>query len=149
MRTLYSVAGSIFTFDQLTKWFAVWLLKPKGSIPVLSSFLQLSFVENTGIAFGLFQSHPEVLTFLITVSILGLFICARFFMGKPLLHRIAYGFILGGAVGNWFDRICFGHVTDFLDVRIEPFFRWPVFNLADSFITVGVVLFIWFALRGR
>jgi len=144
MRTLYSVAGIVLLLDQLTKFMALWFLKPITNIQILPNIFHLSFVENTGIAFGLFQGHPEILTLLITVSVLCLFICARFFVNQPLSHKLAYSFILGGSFGNWVDRIRFEHVIDFLDFRI-----WPVFNIADSFITMGVIFFVWFALRGR
>ena len=144
MRTLYSVAGIVLLLDQLTKFMALWFLKPITSIQILPNIFHLSFVENTGIAFGLFQGHPEILTLLITVSVLCLFICARFFVNQPLSHKLAYSFILGGSFGNWVDRIRFEHVIDFLDFRI-----WPVFNIADSFITMGVIFFVWFALKGR
>ena len=144
MRTLYSVAGIVLLCDQVTKFLAVWRLKPAKMIPVLPNVFHLSFVENTGIAFGLFQNRAQGLTFVITISVLCLLAASVFFKAKPLPHRLAYGFILGGAAGNWMDRIRFQYVIDFLDFRI-----WPVFNVADSFITIGVVLFIWFALRGR
>ncbi len=144
MRTLYSVAGVVLLLDQLTKLMAVRFLKPLTSVSILPNVFHLSFVENTGIAFGLFQGHPEILTSLITASVLGLLLCAYFFKDQTLPHRLAYGFILGGAIGNWVDRLRFERVIDFLDFRI-----WPVFNIADSFITIGVILFIWFALRGR
>ena len=66
------------------------------------------------------------------------------FMRERGVAGFAIGFILGGAIGNLTDRIRFGYVVDFLDFRI-----WPVFNLADSFITIGVCLFLWLAFRGR
>ena len=144
MRTLYCVAGIVLFCDQLTKFLAVRFLKPLTSVPIIPHVFHLSFVENTGIAFGLFQSHPEALTILIAASVLCLLICTRFFVNQPLSHQLAYGFILGGSIGNWIDRVRFEHVIDFLDFRI-----WPVFNIADSFITIGVALFVWFALRGR
>ena len=144
MLTPYRVAGITLFCDQLTKFLALRFLKPAASFPIFQNVFHLSFVENNGIAFGLFQGHPQVLTVVITASILCLLVCARFFSNQPQSHRLAYGFILGGSVGNWIDRIRFGHVIDFLDFRI-----WPVFNIADSFITIGVILFLWFALRGR
>ena len=144
MRTLYCVAGIVLLSDQLTKLLAVLFLKPLTSIPILPNIFHLSFVENTGIAFGFFQGHSGFLTVLITVSVLGLLICSVFFKNQSLPHRLAYGFILGGALGNLIDRLRLEHVIDFLDFRI-----WPVFNIADSFITIGVMLFIWFAVRGR
>ena len=144
MRTLYSVAGAVFLFDQITKFLALSFLKPRASIPLFQNIFHLSFVENTGIAFGLFQDHPEFWAWIITVSIVCLLVGSWFFRNQSLSKQLAFGFILGGAIGNWVDRIRFNHVIDFLDFRI-----WPVFNIADSFITIGVVFFVWFALRGR
>lgn len=144
MPTLYGIAGIIFLFDQLTKFLAVWFLKPKTSIPILPRVFHLSFVENPGIAFGLFQDRPEFWAYLITASVLCLLVASLFFRNRPFKRRLAFGFILGGAIGNWMDRIRLNHVIDFLDFRI-----WPVFNVADSFITIGVFLFVWFALSER
>ena len=144
MRTLYSVAGLIVLLDQITKYFAISYLKPRLSVPVIPGIFHLSFVENSGIAFGLFQNRPEFWTTFITLSVLVLLIVSWFFKSQPLSSRISFAFILGGALGNCVDRIRFAGVIDFLDFRI-----WPVFNLADSFITIGVIVFIWFTLKTR
>jgi signal peptidase II len=137
MRIISLIALGIFTFDQGTKWLAVEYLTPLGSAPLISDIFHLSFVKNTGIAFGLFQGNPGILTVLITVSVLVLLVGAFWFRHKPIVEKIAYSFILGGALGNWADRVRFNYVVDFLDFRV-----WPVFNFADSFITIGVTLFI-------
>ena len=137
-------AALILALDQLTKWWVLEYLAPKGSLPVIPQVFSLTFVENTGIAFGWFQGHPGVLTVLITVSVFTLLVCTRFFATELPVRRVAYGFILGGALGNWIDRLRVGYVIDFLDFKI-----WPVFNVSDSFITIGVFLFIWLALKGR
>lgn len=144
MRTLYSVAGIALLVDQLTKFLAISFVKPLGNIPIVPNVFSLSFVENSGIAFGLFQGHPEFWTLMITASVLCLLIGSWFFRHQSLSHQLAFGFILGGAIGNWIDRIHFEGVIDFLNFHI-----WPVFNIADSFITIGVLLFIWFGLRAR
>lgn len=144
MRTLYNVAGIVLLFDQLTKFWAVSFLKPRVSVPVFPNVFNLTFVENTGIAFGLFQGHPGLWTLVITASILCLFVGSWFFRNQSLARRLAFGFVLGGAIGNWMDRIRFEHVIDFLDFHI-----WPVFNIADSFITIGVILLIGLSLRVR
>ena len=143
MRTLYRVAGIVLLCDQLTKFLAVSYLKPLGGISVVPNIFHLSYVENTGIAFGFFQGHPEFWTLVISISVLCLLVGTRFFSGQSFSRKLAYGLILGGAVGNWIDRVSHQHVIDFLD-----FYIWPVFNVADSCITIGVLLFIWFALRG-
>ena len=144
MPVILIVSALIVLFDQVTKFLAFQFLKPIEYIPIIPNIVHLSYVQNTGIAFGLFQNHPEIWSILISVSVLFLFIGTGFFVNQPLSRKIAYGFILGGAVGNWIDRIRLHYVVDFLDFRV-----WPVFNIADSFITISVVIFIWYALRGR
>ena len=144
MRVFFSTAAVVLALDQFTKYAAVWWLKPHGSIPVIPGIFHLSFVENTGIAFGLFRGHPEILSFVIAGSVLCLLIGSWFLRHQKWAERIAYGFIVGGAAGNLIDRIRFHHVIDFIDFRI-----WPVFNFADSFITIGVCLFVYFSWRSR
>jgi signal peptidase II len=141
---LFSAALLVLAFDQITKAFAIQYLRPGASVAVILNFFHLTFVENSGIAFGLFERHPGWLTVVITISVAVLFVYAWFFSKKSTAEQLAYGFILGGAFGNWVDRLRFQNVIDFLDFRI-----WPVFNLADTFITIGVVLFVWFALKGK
>ena len=144
MYAILSIAALVILFDQATKFLAVEFLRPIQHTPVIPNIFHLSYVQNTGIAFGLFQNYPAAWSIIITLSICLLLIGIRFFVREPFIKRMAYGFILGGAVGNWIDRIRLHYVIDFLDFRI-----WPVFNVADSFITMGVIFFIWFALRGR
>ena len=144
MRTLYSVAGFVVLLDQATKSLAISYLKPRFSVPIIPDVFHLSFVENTGIAFGLFQRHPGFWTVMIALSVIVLLIVSWFFRTQLLSRKLAFAFILGGAIGNCIDRIRFEHVIDFLDFRI-----WPIFNLADSSITIGVLLFVWFTLRGH
>ena len=136
------VALSVLVLDQLTKWLALEFLAAEGSIAVIPNVFHLSFVENTGIAFGFFQGHPAFFTHVITVSVVVLLIASRWFVLQPRSRQIAFGLILGGAVGNWIDRLRYEHVIDFIDFRI-----WPVFNIADSGITVGVLMFVWFMLK--
>jgi signal peptidase II len=144
MRALFSIAALVLVFDQFTKYVALSWLKPQGSVPVVPGVFHLSFVENAGIAFGFFQGHSEILSIVIMVSVLCLLGGSWFLRYQKWADRMAYSFILGGAAGNLMDRIRFQHVIDFIDFRI-----WPVFNVADSFITIGVCLFIYFSLRGR
>ena len=144
MRALFSVSAIVLLVDQVTKYLALWWLKPKGSVAIFPGIFHLSFVENTGIAFGFFQGHPEILSYVILASVLCLLCGSWFLRNHRRPAQVAYAFILGGAAGNLIDRIRFHHVVDFLDFRV-----WPVFNMADSFITIGVCLFIYFALRGR
>jgi signal peptidase II len=131
-----SVFFAVLLADQITKFLALRYLHESGTIAVIPSVFHLTLVYNTGIAFGVFREHPTLLLILITCSLVFLF-----FWGwhKPDLtpaQRLSMALILSGALGNWIDRVRFGAVIDFLDFRI-----WPVFNVADSAITIGVTLF--------
>lgn len=130
--------------DQLTKWLVRSSLSPAQSLPILPGILHLTYVHNTGAAFSLFQGQAKTLT-IVSVAVAAWLITE---LRRPRLHQHAgmtpwaLALILGGAVGNLIDRIRFGHVIDFLDVRV-----WPVFNLADSAITIGVAWLIWDTMR--
>jgi len=134
---LGAVAGAAFGADQLTKQIVSSALPLGDETQVLGPF-SIHHVQNSGIAFGLFASATSaviVLTGIAVVWMLAFF--ARSAQRHPILP-VALGFVLGGSVSNLVDRIRLGHVTDFLDLRY-----WPAFNLADSFIVVGVaILFV-------
>ena len=135
---LYWAALLLVAADQVSKQLILIFLTLGESLPVLPDIFHLTTVHNTGIAFGLFQKNPHLLTLLIGICVLLLLVFSRRVVRESLLERLAYGLILGGALGNLIDRVRFGWVIDFLDFRI-----WPVFNLADSGITIGVILFAW------
>ena len=138
------LAGLVFLLDQLTKALALSSLIPGTSRPVLPSVFHLTLVENQGIAFGLFQGFDTLLFWAIAASI-GILIFLGFRSDSAeRTNAWGIGFILGGALGNWVDRIRVGAVIDFLDFRI-----WPVFNFADTAITVGVGLFRLKLLKAR
>lgn len=122
---------SVLILDQITKMLTLKFLLPKGSIDILP-FFSLTYVENTGSAFGLFQNAN---LFLLVVSLLVLFLMIKWRKDILALGNLAkYGYLMifAGALGNIYDRIVLGHVVDFLDFHV-----WPVFNVADSAICVG------------
>ena len=127
----------VLAADRWTKHLALTHLSHETSVPVLPGIFHFTLVENTGIAFGLFQQHSGVLFLAITVCVIALLYFSGSNHSSSLGQKVAYGLILGGAIGNWFDRVTVGHVIDFLDFRI-----WPVFNIADSCISVGVALYL-------
>ncbi len=131
------LASLIFFVDQLTKQIAQNSLTLGRSHPVFPNIFHLTLIENEGIAFGLFQDFGKVLFFVITLSIIALIVLG--FRSDPFRFKtqIGMGLVLGGALGNWMDRIRAGAVIDFLDFRF-----WPVFNLADVAISVGVGIFL-------
>ncbi len=134
----------VFLMDQLTKRLILSHFSTGMSVAVIRNVFHLTLVENTGIAFGFFQRHPNLLFLVITLSVITLGVLAFSFGKKNVWKQIAFGLILGGAIGNWLDRFRFGHVVDFLDFRI-----WPVFNVADASITIGVALFLLMSLTWK
>ena len=120
--------------DQATKRLALEFLSRVPTVPVLPGIFHLTLVRNSGVAFGLFQGHGLWITLGTLLVLAGLFRTALRPGGAKWIS-LCLALILGGAISNLIDRMRFGGVIDFLDFRI-----WPVFNLADSCITVGAAL---------
>jgi len=130
--------------DQGTKLIVSRTMPLNHSIPVIENFFNLTHIRNTGAAFGFLAGGNRILrsSFLIIFSILAMgFIVTllRRLPDRETTLNTALTFILGGASGNLIDRLLYGEVIDFLDFYLSSF-RWPAFNFADSFITVGVIL---------
>jgi signal peptidase II len=135
------VIALVFALDQISKAWVRNHLISGGSIPA-EGFIRITHVANTGSAFGLF---PNQTTLLMLGSVLGIGIILLFYRKQPIPGvwlRASLGLQLGGAAGNLADRITLGSVTDFIDVG-----AWPIFNLADSSIMLGIGIFTWFLLR--
>ena len=132
----YALVGSVVFIDQVSKFLALQCLSPQDSVSLIPKVLDLTLVRNPGVAFGLFSGYAPVLFTVITVSLIFLFLIANRTQGTSAADRWALSLILGGAIGNWIDRLRFAAVIDFIDFRI-----WPVFNLADTAITIGVALY--------
>jgi signal peptidase II len=145
--------AAIVILDQLTKAIVDRTMPLGYSIPLIDGFFNLTYVRNTGAAFGIFAGSHEAfrLPFLVLVSVIAIgFILV---MLKRLRNdatgiAIALAFILGGAIGNLIDRIIYGEVIDFLDVYWSNY-HWPAFNVADSFITIGVAITLFYLVRAK
>lgn len=133
----YGIVAVVILLDQLTKFVAVTSLGLYQTHPILENIFHFTLVHNKGVAFGMFRDHPEILTGMISVSLILLLVWAHKSIESRKLTRWAMALIIGGAFGNWIDRVRVGAVIDFLDFRV-----WPVFNLADCAISVGVGLYI-------
>lgn len=140
------VSLAILVLDQWTKWLVEIHLGTYASVEVIPGLLNFTHVRNTGVAFGLFPSGGDALgTWILTIlGLAALAFVAYYFWIAELSDRMllaALGLILGGAVGNLADRIASGAVTDFVDFYFGTY-HWHTFNVADSAITIGIVLMI-------
>ena len=113
-----------------------------GSISIINNFLNLTYVENTGAAWSIFDNNRYIVLVLSCMIIIG--IIYYIFKEKPskIISRIAYSLVLGGALGNFINRLYYGYVIDFIDVKFFGY-NYPIFNMADIFIVVGVILLIY------
>jgi signal peptidase II len=136
---LVAIATAALAADQLTKRIVTQHIALDDAVKVFGPF-SIHHVQNSGIAFGLFASATPIVTVLTGIAVAWMLVFfARSGSRHPVLP-VALGLLIGGSVSNLLDRVRLGHVTDFLDFR-----WWPAFNLADSFIVVGVaILFLTF-----
>jgi signal peptidase II len=147
LRTFLIAFGISLPLDIISKIAIDRSLTYADRIPVIEGFFYLTHVRNQGAAFGLFADGDPVirLTFFIGISVVAIGIILSFFRQLApgdRLSALALGLILGGAVGNLSDRVLRKEVVDFLHVKLWAGFSWPDFNLADSFIVVGVAILI-------
>lgn len=131
---------AIILFDRISKIWASNTLQQIETIPIWQDVFHLTYRTNTGAAFSILREHTEILAILSFVLSLGLIIYLVRSRRRESFHlgHLGLSFIIGGAIGNGIDRLIYRYVVDMLDFRLINF---AVFNLADSFITVGVILF--------
>ncbi|MFC1807829.1 signal peptidase II [Candidatus Omnitrophota bacterium] len=128
----------LVSLDQISKVLIFKNISLGSSIPILKNILHITPTLNTGIAFGLFQGDNNLILIALSSATIAFIIYLLF--TKTTGHRLfslSLYLILSGAIGNLIDRIFYGHVLDFIDLRV-----WPVFNIADSCITIGACLVI-------
>ena len=133
----------IFLFDRLSKIYVIFLDNNFFGSEIFSSkFLNISLIWNEGIAFGLLSFNEKIFYNLLTFIILVIILIIFFMVLKSYgLKKYSLLMILGGALGNVYDRIFYGAVPDFIDFHIGNF-HWFIFNVADIFITLGVIFMI-------
>jgi signal peptidase II len=141
------VAATVVVLDQVTKALAVAFLEGEPSIPLIGELLQLTFVRNPGAAFGLAGSYTVIIS--IIAVVVSVFIVRTARTLTSTWWAVVMGGILGGALGNWLDRMLRspgplrGHVVDFLELP-----NWPVFNVADMALVGSAVLAVLLSIRG-
>ena len=133
----------IFFLDRISKLYILSIAQDQGLVDLkINSFLNLVLIWNTGIGFGLFQFEENLIYNIITflIVIVNLIIIYLFFSSNNT-HRIFLSLILGGSLGNLFDRIYYSAVPDFIDINYNGY-HWFVFNVADIFISIGILALI-------
>lgn len=132
------IVGIIF-LDQITKWLTVINLDLGESFPLIENVFHFTYVQNRGAAFGILKDQRWVFLIISTVAIVAMFIMLWKSRKDSKLLCVAISMIIGGGIGNMIDRCLLGYVIDFLDFTLINF---AVFNVADSFVCIGVGLFI-------
>jgi len=133
---LAAIALAAIAADQLTKHIVVSTLQLDEGTHVIGP-LWIHHVQNSGIAFGLFSSATAVVIVLTGIAVAWMLVYFARSGGRHPILPVALGLVIGGSASNLLDRVRLGHVTDFIDLRF-----WPAFNLADSFIVIGVGLLL-------
>ncbi|GAB4327333.1 MAG: signal peptidase II [Candidatus Zixiibacteriota bacterium] len=158
-RSLWLIPTILVVVDQITKWSVATFMQLYQSVPVMGDWFRLTYIHNPGGAFGVRWGH-QGLYFAAAIIVIG-WICWHLWRHGSVVHlsTLALALILGGAFGNLIDRVILGEVIDFLDfefpdMRIPQFDfgiirhpgvmldRWPIFNIADSAVTVGVLALV-------
>ncbi|HZK33232.1 MAG TPA: signal peptidase II [Tissierellaceae bacterium] len=129
--------------DQISKYFVIDKLKGTVSHVIIPGFLKFTYVENYGAAFGILKNKKIffIIITLIIVIFISLFL-VKYYYKISFFMRIGLGLLLGGAIGNLIDRVRFGYVVDFINVRLFNFYDYPVFNIADISIVFGTIIIL-------
>lgn len=129
--------------DQLSKYIAVERLKGSVSRVIIPEFLKFTYVENYGAAFGILKNKKLffIIVTLIVIILISLFL-VKYYYKLNIFMRIGLGLLLGGAIGNFIDRVRFGYVVDFISVRLFNSYDFPVFNIADMSIVCGTIIIL-------
>jgi signal peptidase II len=144
-KNIYSliIVLTVFFLDRVSKYIVLKLSQPLGELNFsITTFLNFNLVWNNGIAFGLFSFDQNIYYNVVTsIIILVTLIIIWFAIKSKGLEKISYLIIIGGSFGNMFDRLYYSSVIDFIDISYNNF-HWFIFNVADIFITTGVIILI-------
>ncbi len=139
------VSAVVVVLDQITKALTRSNMDLYDSVPVITNFFHLTYVTNDGMAFGLnFPGGIYVFSVISIILTIIIFMYLWKEKNNHILMRLSLALILAGAIGNLIDRLRFGEVVDFFDFMIGDF-HWYIFNVADSSVTIGMILFLYFS----
>ena len=146
VRVIWFIAALVVLLDRASKWLVASKITLNDSIVVVPGFFRVTHVQNTGAAFGLFadSSSEWKVSILVIFSLLALVVVSALLWKNShsmTVTGVGLSLILGGAVGNLWDRLLTGHVVDFFDFFLGSY-HWPAFNVADSAIVIGALLLV-------
>ena len=144
-RIFFISAFLVIVIDQITKYLIRTSMKMFDAVLIIKDIFQITYIENTGISFGLLggaENPVKRWALVAIVSVAVIMITCYWLLNRKnnILFDLSCGFIVGGAIGNLIDRIIKGSVTDFIEIGYKEI-TWPVFNMADTFVSIGVFLF--------
>ena len=136
-----TIIFAVFIFDRITKVIIIkHQLNNQGTY--VNDYLNFELVWNTGIGFGLFSQDANIYYHLISLLIFSIILLLIYLINKAdFPEKILFSLVLGGAIGNFYDRIIYLAVPDFIDIHLNDF-HWFTFNIADIFITIGIILIV-------
>lgn len=138
---IFLTALIVVLIDQISKYLVRINFELNQSVPIINNIFHLTYITNTGAGFGILEQQ-KFLLILISIIVIGfIFYYLNRIKEKEKLLQVLVGFILGGTIGNLIDRVAYSYVIDFLDFQV-----WPIFNFADSFVTIGVlglIIYFW------
>lgn len=145
-RTFVISVFFVVILDQVTKYLIRNSMKIFDSIIIIKDILKITYIENTGISFGLLGGADNpvkrwALVAVVSIAVIMITVYWILNIKNSFLFNLSCGLIVGGAFGNLIDRILKGSVTDFIEVGYKDL-TWPVFNMADTFVSIGVFLFV-------
>lgn len=142
---IFVIALVILLLDQFTKFIAVKNLALNQTVPLIKGVFHFTLIHNRGAAFGILKNQVPLFIFVSIFAVILIYLALRSNKARSFsFYSLSLVFILSGAMGNLIDRLRTGYVIDFLDFRV-----WPVFNIADSAITVGAILLGWSILKSK
>ena len=144
MKKIILISILVLIVDIITKQLIVNFMIEHQSISIIKNFFSITYAKNTGVAFSFLEGKVPLIIMMTSIII---FIILKYIKSTnpSKIERICYGLVLGGAIGNLLDRIIYGYVIDFLDFNIFGY-SYPIFNLADTFIVIGIFILIIFSL---
>ena len=145
---VYFATFFLFLVDFIIKRIVVTKVSLLKSIVVIPSFFNITYIQNRGAAWGIFDGNSTLLAILSLIIFIIISSYAKKIRNMSNISMIAFSFLLGGILGNFIDRVLYGYVIDFLDFKIFGY-NYPVFNFADILIVVGTIIILIQVLRGE